>query len=126
MKKRCISMKECLTDSLCSNAGNSRKLLDKIQLASRRDFKNIRLRLPRHRFEEHSVDKLSENRSYCDEKNKENVLNFTNKNGSKELLPVLKKSSSLNNKEEQKIKYKDERLIACEERPPLPKKPIRA
>lgn len=126
MKRRNFNSKEPLSEST-SFTNSSNKLLEKIQLPSRRDFKNIKLRLPKNRFGEGSVDKLTtENRSFCEEKNKENVLNFvnTNKITRKDQLPTLKRSSSLNNKDEQKIKYTDK--ITCDDRPPLPKKPIRA
>jgi hypothetical protein len=78
------------------------------------------------------VDKITENKSYCEEKNKENkenMLNFvnTNKITKKDQLPNIRRSSSLNSKNEQKIRLIEEKMILiCDERPPLPKKPLRA
>lgn len=57
------------------------------------------------------------------------MLNFvnTNKITKKEQLPNIKRSSSLNSKNEQKIRLIEEKMILiCDERPPLPKKPLRA
>ena len=36
----------------------------------RRDFKNIKDMLPKNRFGDHSVDKITENKSYYEDKNK--------------------------------------------------------
>ena len=82
--------------------------------------------MPKNRFD--SLDKVKENRSFCDSKEKENIVNFTGTNRitKKEVLPsIIKRSSSLNNKID-KIRVIDEKLRNCDEKPPLPKKPIRA
>lgn len=62
-----------------------------------------------------------------DEKNKENILNFVNssKITRKDQLPTINRSSSLNSKKQTHAKI-EEKSIRCEERPPLPKKPMRA
>lgn len=57
------------------------------------------------------------------------MLNFvnTNKITKKDQLPNIRRSSSLNSKNEQKIRLIEEKMILiCDERPPLPKKPLRA
>lgn len=76
-----------------------KQLLEKI-LAPKKNFKNIKDRLPKNRFEEHSMDKIIENKSTYDEKNKENVLNFinTNKITRKDNLPSIRRSESLSHK----------------------------
>jgi hypothetical protein len=105
-------------------------LLEKILPPRRKDFRNIRERLPKNKFEEHSVDKISENRSYCEDKNKENVASVANtgKITKKELLPTIQRSSSLNHRKSDRLRLIEDKLvIISDDRPPLPlKKPLRA
>ena len=72
----------------------------------RRDFKNIKDMLPKNRFGDHSVDKITENKSYYEEKNKENLHNFVNSNKitRKDQLPSIKRSSSLNGRQRVLVK----------------------
>jgi NIMA (never in mitosis gene a)-related kinase len=129
IKKRHLLKEQLVNDSVTLNSSGSysRKLIGKINLPKRRDFRNIKEMLPKHRFGE-SVDKITENKSTTfEEKNKENVLNFVNtgKVTRKDQLPNIKRCSSLNSKQEVKLKV-DEKTLHHEDRPPLPKKPIRA
>ena len=72
------------------------------------------------------MDKNMENVSTFEEKNKENVHNFINssKITRKDQLPNIKRSTSLNGKQEMKIKLTEKMLN--EDRPPMPKRSIRA
>lgn len=112
--------------NLNSSGSYSCKIMNKINVPRRRDFRNIKDILPKNRFGENSVGKIIENKSCYTEKNKENVFNFVNssKVTRKDQLPNIKRSESLNGKQEQKIKATER--ILCEDRPPLPKKPMRA
>jgi NIMA (never in mitosis gene a)-related kinase 1/4/5 len=119
-----------MSESACLNSSLTRKLLlEKIVPPRRKDFRNINERLPKHKFE-HSVDKISENRSYCEEKNKENVGSVANtgKITKKDVLPNIQRSSSVNSRKSDRLRLIEEKLIViCEDRPPLPtKKPLRA
>jgi NIMA (never in mitosis gene a)-related kinase len=125
------SGKEGMSESGMNSSSVARKLLlEKILPPRRKDFRNIRERLPKNKFEEHSVDKISENRSYCEDKNKENVASAANtgKITKKELLPTIQRSSSLNHRKSDRLRLIEDKLvIISEDRPPLPlKKPLRA
>lgn len=125
------SGKEGMSESAMNSSSVARKLLlEKILPPRRKDFRNIRERLPKNKFEEHSVDKISENRSYCEDKNKENVASVANtgKITKKELLPTIQRSSSLNHRKSDRLRLIEEKLvIISDDRPPLPlKKPLRA
>ena len=82
------------------------KIMGKINVPRRRDFRNIKEMLPKHRFGENSVGKIMDNKSCCSEKNKENVFNFVNSNKitKKDQLPSIKRSSSLNGRQDNKMK----------------------
>lgn len=125
------SLKEQLANDsfhLNSSGCYSSKMISKINLPRRRDFRQIKDQLPKNRFGNHSVDKITENKSVCEEKekNKENMLNFVNstKITRKDQLPNIQRSSSLNGRKEVVKKIMDK--IQCEDKPPMPKKPIRA
>lgn len=125
------SGKEGMSESAMNSSSVARKLLlEKILPPRRKDFRNIRERLPKNKFEEHSVDKISENRSYCEDKNKENVASVANtgKITKKELLPTIQRSSSLNHRKSDRLRLIEDKLvIISDDRPPLPlKKPLRA
>lgn len=119
-----------MSESMNNSTLTRKLLLEKILPPRRKDFRNINDRLPKHKFEEHSVDKIAENRSYCEEKNKENVASVANtgKITKKDVLPTIQRSSSLNNRKSDKMRLIEEKLIIiCEDRPPLPaRKPLRA
>ena len=120
-----------MTESAMDSSSVTRRLLlERILPPRRKEFRNINERLPKNRFEEHSVDKIAENRSYCEEKNKENVVSATNtgKITKKDVLPTIKRSSSVNNRKSDRLRLIEEKLIIItEDRPPLPlKKPLRA
>lgn len=104
-----------MTESACLNSSNlTRKmLLEKILPPRRKDFRNINERLPKHKFEEHSVDKIAENRSYCEEKNKENTISVANtsKITKKDVLPNIQRSSSVNSRKSDKLRLIEEKLI---------------
>jgi serine/threonine protein kinase len=61
IKKRSIVPKEPMSESITmNNSSYSRRLLlEKILPPKKRDFKNIKDRLPKNRFEEKSMDKIS-------------------------------------------------------------------
>jgi hypothetical protein len=132
LKRRGLgSAKEGMTESAMDSSSVTRRLLlERILPPRRKEFRNINERLPKNRFEEHSVDKIAENRSYCEEKNKENVVSATNtgKITKKDVLPTIKRSSSVNNRKSDRLRLIEEKLIIItEDRPPLPlKKPLRA
>ena len=89
-----------------SSGSYSCKIIGKINVR-RRDFKNIKDMLPKHRFGDHSVDKIAENKSsYYEDKNKENLHNFVNSNKitRKDQLPSIKRSSSVHSKQGVRVK----------------------
>lgn len=88
-------------------------MINKINVPRRRDFKNIKEQLPKHRFGDHSMDKITENKSFCEEKNKENLLNFVNssKITRKDQLPNIQRSSSMQGRRE--IVHKVMERIQC-------------
>ena len=131
--KRRNSLKDhFVNDSMnLSSSGNySCQMISKINVR-RRDIRNIKGMLPKHKFGDHSVDKITENKSYCEEKNKENSINSHNfiqssKITKKDQLPSIKRSSSLHGKQDAKIKMLEEKIMR-DERPPIPRsRPIRA
>ena len=113
--KRRNSLKDQLNnDSVnLSNSGSySCKIIGKISVR-RRDFKNIKEMLPKNKFGDHSVDKVMENKSMCDDKNKENTLNFVNSNKitRKDVLPTIKRSTSLKSRQDPRIKVIEEKIL---------------
>lgn len=82
LRRRNSLKQELANDSVNFNASGSysKKMIQKINIPKKRDFKMIKDMLPKNRFGQLSVDKITENRSYCEQKNKENVLNFVNTN----------------------------------------------
>jgi serine/threonine protein kinase len=88
-----------MTESISlNNSSFTRKvLLEKIMPPRKKDFRNIRDKLPKNRFENSSVDKISENKSCYEEKSKENLYNFVNSNRitRKDVLPSIKRTTSL-------------------------------
>lgn len=98
LKKRNNLKDQLVNDSinLSSSGSYSCKMIGKINIR-RRDLKNLKDMLPKNRFGDHSVDKIAENKSFCEEKNKENLHNFVNSNKitRKDQLPSIQRSSSL-------------------------------
>lgn len=126
--KRRNSLKEQLANdslNLSSSGSYSCRMINKINVR-RRDIKSIKDMLPKHKFGDHSVDKIMDNKSCCEDKNKENNLNFVNSNKitRKDQLPSIRRSSSLRGRQD--IRNKVEEKVLCEEKPPLPRKPMRA
>jgi len=116
LKKR-NSLKEQLNNdsvNLSSSGSYSCKMIGKFNVR-RRDLKNIKDMLPKHRFGDHSVDKIMDNKSVCEEKNKENLHNFVNSNKitRKDLLPSIKRSSSLHGRQGAKLKVEEKVVVVC-------------
>ena len=129
MKKRFASMDENTIDQSLSGS-SSRRLLEKITAPRKREFRIIKDRLPKNRFETSASTKILDNNSCCEykEKDKENMHNFVNstKVTKKDQVPSIKWSSSLNHRHAgQRLRQVEER-VAVEERPPLPRRPLRA
>ena len=113
--KRRNSLKDQLNDdsvNLNNSGSYSCKIIGKISVR-RRDFKNIKEMLPKNKFGDHSVDKVMENKSMCNDKNKENTLNFVNSNKitRKDVLPTIKRSTSLKSRQDPRIKVIEEKIL---------------
>ena len=68
LKKRNSLKGQLVNDSFHMNSSGcySSKMINKINVPRRRDFRNIKDQLPKNRFGNHSVDKITENKSMCE------------------------------------------------------------